>query len=374
MKGLVIWSQSDCRSVMGLYRAIGQHMGVPMVAALWFYPRDEKYVTNRDAVGFPRGEFDDVNTIRVGEDYAKGLEVLDSHRGWLHYFTVYQGSPVWRSLIREAKRRGENVAVGCESPCVMENGLKGLLRRIFVKFVLPRRVRNVTRDAEFFVNYSGDDLSPAMAIGWKREKIIPFGYFPPPLPGSKIVGRTGNQDFHIFASGVLTWHRGADVLVEALRMLYERGVKYRATITQRGELFEELKKKCENNKLPVSFPGFLEMEELVRLYESCSVYVGAGRSEPWGMRLNDALQCGAPLVVSTGMGGVKLVRDYNCGLSFENGNATKLADALQLLATDAVEYGKIADKAARAALTVSPENMAKEFCRLIAEKSKAWAV
>jgi hypothetical protein len=59
---------------------------------------------------------------------------------------------------------------------------------------------------------------------------------------------------------------------------------------------------------------------------------------------------------------------------FENGSATKLADALQLLATNASEYSRVADNAARAGLTVSPENMAKEFCRLIAVKSDAWAV
>ena len=372
MKGLVIWSQSDCRSVMGLYRAIGKELGVPMRVALWFYPKDEKYVTNRDAVGFPRGEFCDVETIRVGEDYAKGMEVLDAHKGWNHYFTVYQGSPVWRSLIVEAKKRGERVAVGCESPCVMENGLKGLLRHIFVRFILPGRVENVTTSAEFFVNYSGDDVRQAMRIGWAKEKIIPFGYFPPPLPGSNKVKRVGNSPFHIFSSGVLTWHRGADVLVEALRILSERGVKYRATITQRGDLYGCLRQKSAMYNLPIDFPGFVQMKDLVNLYETCSVFVGAGRSEPWGMRLNDALQCGAPLIVSTGMGGVKLVKDYGCGLSFENGNAHKLADALQTLATDAKRYEQIVANAEIAASKISPESMAKEFCRLVKERNLTW--
>ena len=39
------------------------------------------------------------------------------------------------------------------------------------------------------------------------------------------------------------------------------------------------------------------------------------------MRLNDALNCGSPLVVSRGMGGVRLVDEYGCGLAFDVGDS-----------------------------------------------------
>jgi glycosyltransferase involved in cell wall biosynthesis len=162
-------------------------------------------------------------------------------------------------------------------------------------------------------------------------------------------------------------YRGADILVEALRILMERGVDYHATITQEGELWRILKTKAENLGLPVDFPGFVEMPDLIRLYENCSVYVGAGREEPWGMRLNDALQCGAPVVVSRGMGGVQMIDRYKCGLDFPPGDSVRLADALEKMARNIDVYKKLADNAILAAQKISPSSKAKELIGLIKE-------
>lgn len=104
------------------------------------------------------------------------------------------------------------------------------------------------------------------------------------------------------------------------------------------------------------------------LYETCSVYVGAGRHEPWGMRLNDVLQCGAPLVVSRGMGGVKMVDDYGCGLAFENGDAEDLARQLESLASDNDLYSDCAAKAVWAARMCSPENKALEILTILGKR------
>ena len=120
---------------------------------------------------------------------------------------------------------------------------------------------------------------------------------------------------------MLSRYRGADILVRALKLLKDRGVKYQAVITQEGELLQQLKAMKRKYDLPIEFPGVVAMPELIKLYQACTVYVGAGRSEPWGMRLNDALNCGAPLIVSQGMGGVKLVKDFGVGLTFRQEDA-----------------------------------------------------
>ena len=361
MKGLIIWAQSDCRSTMGLYDGLIKLIEVPVVVALWFYRKTEAYVDNRMEVGFSNKEFAQIPMMPVGEDYERGLRILDEHPGYTHIFTVFQNSPAWRRLIVEAKRRGEKVIVACESPCNMEKGLRRLLKEAYLRFVLRWKSRAVINAAECFVNFSGNDDKYARMIGWPKEKIIPFGYFPPPIPGSKCVRRTTNKPFRILSTGVLSKYRGADVLVDALRILKGRGVPYTATITQKGELLESLKEKARRYQLPIEFAGFVEMTKLIELYETCSVYVGAGRHEPWGMRLNDVLQCGAPLVVSRGMGGVKMVDDYGCGLAFRNGDAVDLADKLERLATDPALYAKSADCAVRAATVCAPANQA---CKL----------
>ena len=111
--------------------------------------------------------------------------------------------------------------------------------------------------------------------------------------------------------------------------------------------------------LPVDFPGFVPLDKLIGLYETCSVYVAAGRREPWGMRLNDALQCGAPLLVSRGMGGVQLVDDYGCGMAFEADDYVDLACKLRRLIENDEDYARVVENAEVAARQISPLQKAK---------------
>lgn len=370
MTGLVIWAQSNCRSTMALYREMLQLLKCPALITLWHYNKSACEKDIREKIGFSHDEFAGLPIEPVGEDLGKGLAVLDAHPGWSHLFCVWQPSPVYRQLIVEAKRRGSRVGVMCESPCNMGSGLGWMLKQLYMIFVLPYLARRIAHTSDFFVNFSGDNRERAKGLGWEENKIIPFGYYPPPIPGAKCVKRSSDGWFHILATGVLSRYRGADVLVEALRILSSRGINYTATITQTGELLPSLKKKALVLGLPVKFAGFVEMSELIDLYQSCSVYVGAGRQEPWGMRLNDALNCGAPLVVSSGMGGRKIVDDYACGLVFESGNAMALADALQKMARDKDFYANCANNVIIAAEACSPRNKAAELLGMVGGKLK----
>lgn len=371
MKGLVIWAQSNCRSTMALYRELIRQLNVPAVVTLWYYHTYEGEIDNREEVGFRNDEFADVPTVNVGENMQAGMSVLNQHKGWHHIFTNYQQSAVYRQLMLVAKDRGEKVAVFSESPNP-GIGMKSFAKRLYLQLVLPYKLKGACAIADYFVNYSGDDSRWAECVGWECSKIIPFGYFSPPIEGSHVMRREQGQPFTILSSGIMAKHRGADVLVEALRILKQRDIPFRAILTQRGELYETLMRKVARYDLPVKMPGFVKMDELVRLYETCSVYVGAGRLEPWGMRLNDALQCGAPLVVSDGMGGVKLVRDYGCGLEFGAGNAAELADQLQRLITDRGLYEQISLKAYAAARLCAPSVKAGELISLVKNKVPNW--
>ena len=367
MNGIVIWSQSNCRSTMALYREMIRELNVPALITLWHYNKGDGDKDIREKVGFSHDEFSDLPIEPVGEDWVKGLSVLESYSTWHHVFCVWQGSPVYRRLIVEARCRGCPVAVMCESPCNMASGWRRLLKAVYIKILLPLLARPVVKAADLFINDSGDEVAAALRLGWQKEKIIPFGYFSPPIPNSTCKRRTTNHPFEILATGVMARYRGADVLVEALRMLKMRGVDFHATITQKGELWNALKAKTKALDLPIDFPGFVEMADLIRLYETCSVYVGAGREEPWGMRLNDALQCGAPLIVSRGMGGVQLIDRYGCGLDFPAGDPVRLADVLEKMAKDADLYKRLSDKAILAAQEISPRSKAKELIGLLKE-------
>lgn len=366
MKGLVIWAYSECRSMMGLHSAIQRIAEFPVVIATYHHHSFKNYFTARTGTGFCSDEFSDVELFPIGENFDAALEVMNRCQGYHHLFAAYQGVPNYRRIMREVIRRGEHYGIISEAPCNMTPGLKGWLKEhVYYRLFLPLKVRQSIRNADFFLNLSGNDTRMLRRIGWEGRKIIPWGYYSPAIPNSECKPRTGNKDFHILVSGIMSWHRSPDVIMRALQLLSAWGINYRATFTQNGPMLPKLQKIAVDNKLPVEFTGFLPMAELINLYETCSVYVAAGRREPWGMRLNDAVQCGAPIVVSRGMGGVKMVDDYGCGVGFNNEDYIDLAHQLKRLATNEVAYEKVSHAAQVAAACVDPEKKAQELILLL---------
>ena len=359
VNGVVIWAESDCRSMMGIYRELIRQLPCPVLVALY---RKKGKNDLREKTGFSHEEFDDIPMIEVGEDWNKGLELLDSHRGYGHLFAMYQSQNNFRRLLLEIARRGDRIGILSESPCIMVNGIKGLVKEtVYLRYILPQRVKPIIRASDFIINLSGNSTRLLSQLGWHPWQIQPFGYYPPPIVGSNVVERATNKNFCILVTGIMTWHRAPDVVVEALKLLKLWRIDYRAIFTQRGPMQNLLKARCEESGLDVNFPGVVGIDKLIQMYQECSVYVGAGRSEPWGMRLNDALNCGSPLLVSRGMGGVKLVDDYGCGLTFNVDDAVDLAYKLRRLATDNETYCRCARNAVKAVSSISPRNKAAEI-------------
>ena len=359
MKGIVIWAQSICRSVMGLYAEVQRQSECPVKITLYHCDRYSENM--RSVIGLRNDEFSSVEMIPVGHDLQRGRQVIEETREWLHVFCIWQKAPEYRQLMAEIKKCGGKYAIACEAPCNMHYGVRRLIQKIYYRTLLPLRGKSVIENADFFLNYSGCDDRVAKLIGWRNEKIIPFGYFPPPLEKSNFIKRTANQPFVILSTGIMSKHRGADVLVRGLHELSRRGVAYKAIMTQKGALYDSMKEYARKFNLPIEFPGFVEMGDLIRMYETCSVFVGSGRDEPWGMRLNDALNCGAPLIVSRGMGGVKMIDDYHCGLSFRNEDYIDLAEKLQSLADDEDLYLSCAENVVESYSEISPAAQAKNF-------------
>lgn len=369
MKGLVIWAHSYCRSTLGFYRGLGLAFGVPIKLIMFI-----KTCNNRKSIGFTDDEFGDLD-ISYFKDIESSKLIIDQYKDWNHLFGVYQQDNGCRDVLHYAKMQGCKVAVISEAPCNMDKMPRRIFKHLYMKFVLPFKVRQATLDADFLINLSGGENWRMEEVGWKASKIIPCGYYSPAIVGSHLVKRTEKnwKEFTILLSGVHQWHRSPMVLLKALHELDKRGVKYECNITQKGPLLGEMETFIsQNNMTHVHLLGFLPMEELISNYENCSVYVGAGNNEPWGMRLNDALLCGAPLIVNRGMGGFKLVEDYGCGLTFAHNDHKALADALERLIKDKQLYLQFANAAYEAAGKVTPTAKAKEIVDVIRDKFPKW--
>ena len=364
MDGLFIWAHSYCRSTLAFYQGLGSAFNVPLkIFVLQDIPNARK------KTGFSDKEFQHLDISQI-KDYESSVNTLIEYKDYFHIFGSYQNS-LYTNLIKVAIAKNIKYGIASEAPCNMTPYPKRILKTCYLKFVLPHKIKDIVNHAHFIINYSGDKSEELEKIGWQKEKIIPCGYYSPALEESYRVHRNKDnwQDFTILLSGIHQWHRSPMVLLRALSELHNRGNKFVCNITQEGPLLDKMKSYVLENKIPnVNFLGFLPMPDLIHLYETCSVYVGAGNYEPWGMRLNDALQCGAPLIINEGMGGCKLVKDYNCGLIFERNDSTALANALEKMIKNYNVYQSMADNAYIAADKIKPSVKSVEIANIIKVK------
>lgn len=332
---IVIWAHSECRSNAALFAAVkreAEARGLEVEMCLW----------DRMPMAGAR-KLTGLSFTRVGEDLAAGREVLKRHAGpgTVHVFCVYQNSAVWRQLIIEAKAGGARVIVNAEAPCEMCLGVKAWVKRLYYRFILPRRVSSAVQAADLFLSASGKmGLDRLIRLGWRRDQIIPFGYASPRLRGDASVAP-------------IMWTKGK------LRVLH-----LGSEADYRGVWVAERAAKAAGVELKKT-GGNLTEEELVAVIRSADIVVGCGLCEPWGMRINDVLLEGVPVVVSDGMGVSQVVEDYGCGCVVPKGDVTALAKVLERCSMDEIFLARLKSGAEVAARELEPETRAKVWLEAV---------
>jgi glycosyltransferase involved in cell wall biosynthesis len=132
-------------------------------------------------------------------------------------------------------------------------------------------------------------------------------------------------------SGKLAWRKGPDLLVEAVGRLRKEGEDVGLVFCGSGETETQLKKRCEQLKVPAVFLGFVNQSGLSAVYHACDLFCLPSREgETWGLVVNEALLHGLPVVVSEAVGcAPDLVKTKESGEIFETGNRQGLAAALE---------------------------------------------
>jgi glycosyltransferase involved in cell wall biosynthesis len=336
---------------LGFYEGIAKAFDVPLRLLFWI-----KDFANRTDVGYATDEFQHLDICFIGDDIALAQHELNKHSDWHHLFGTYQQGRVFRAMMIKAKKAGCRVAVASEAPCNMLPFPKSIIKELFISLVLRYRISRHVRAADFIINLYGDQSKNLVRVGWPTYKNVACGYYSPPLVESSFVLRSSQHwnGFTALVTGSHEWHRNPMVVLRAIKLLKQRGLGCKTIITQNGSLLASMRAFASQNGLDVEFVGFVSYERLIELYQGCSCFVASGRAEPWGIRVNDALHCGAPLIVSNGMGAVKLVKDYGCGLSFHNNDPVSLADKLQSLILNESLYLQLAGRARVAAQACMP--------------------
>jgi len=159
----------------------------------------------------------------------------------------------------------------------------------------------------------------------------------------------------------------ADDLLEAYRMLRERGGKAGLVFVGTGEMESELRQIVASNQIPdVHFLGFRNQSELPELYKACDVFVLPSHDEPWGLIVNEVMACGRPVVVSDEVGSAAdLVEHGRNGFTFPAGDVGQLSQHLETLMADPTLRKKMGEESLRIISNWDIEDCARGLLRAL---------
>jgi len=147
--------------------------------------------------------------------------------------------------------------------------------------------------------------------------------------------------------GRLKRYKSTDHLLQAARVLADKGRLFRVVIVGTGDDKDRLEKLVMKLGLDgmVEFTGFISEEEKVAWYRRAAVLVENSAKEGWGLIVMEANGCGTPVVVARSPGLVDSSRDGVNGLFYDYGNVAQMAEKLERLITDEPLRRKLGEQA-----------------------------
>ena len=201
-------------------------------------------------------------------------------------------------------------------------------------------------------------ISQAVAACFEADSVI----IPNPYDARIFVDRSpaAERPADLIFLGRLVAEKGVDVLLEALRLLRPRGLSPRLTIVGAGPELFAMQQMSERLGLreDVTFAGPKRGVELVKLLQEHKILVIPSRyDEPFGVVALEGIACGCVAVGSSGGGLPEAIG--SCGVTFPNGDANALAQALEQLLRQPDEQRRLTANA--------PQHLAKFHPTVIAE-------
>lgn len=167
--------------------------------------------------------------------------------------------------------------------------------------------------------------------------------------------RTSLGDFHLVCPARLKRYKGIDVLLRAFATVAPRHRQVRLVLAGDGEERSALEALARELSITdrVSFLGAVPPEHMSTLLAEAGALVLPSRTEGLPLAIVEGMACGLP-IVATAVGGIpEVIRSGQNGLLVEPENPGQLAEALEVLLTDASLRERLG-AAARKAFLESP--------------------
>ena len=157
--------------------------------------------------------------------------------------------------------------------------------------------------------------------------------------------------------GRLKRYKGVDLLLRAVAMLANQGLRVDFVIAGKGDARPELEQLASDLGITgqVTFAGFVDDARKIDLMRTSWVHGLASAIEGWGITVIEAGACGTPSVASDAPGLREALLDGETGLLAPHGDVEALAAAIRRLVTDDELRGRLGAGARRYAESLSWE-------------------
>lgn len=327
---IVFWWNIPCAGMIGVlksYCEVIDNSAVVVTGTL---------STSRKSMGWAdKGKLFSSHIVLSDDEWdSRSREILNRYSDRLHVFNGITHPPRIMRVINHAITEGIKFCNMSEAYSNLSFGLKGVIKSMYIRYYLPHTVRHIAMHSSGVLCLSGGDLDKLKQferLGFPRNLIFPFGYYTdedtsyhyqPALDGK----------IHLLCPGLLEKYKGVDILIKALHIVANQGIQnYVCHITGKGQQESYLKSLVAKYNLEsyVIFEGVLDVNKYDELLSHIDILVAPGRVEPWGIRINEAIQRGNVVIVSDGLGAAELVNTSKGGAVFKSGNINSLAKIIK---------------------------------------------
>ncbi|WP_192361940.1 glycosyltransferase family 4 protein [Mesorhizobium mediterraneum] len=320
---LTVWWGIPCKSAIPVFKSLAEQQDTDILfVALNDLP------SHRKKLGWGVPDFGKLPFEVLGANWMSHARDLIDARAGLHIVNgIYHDERISYVSHRLAEVHRE-FGVVMEAPANLQTGLRRVIKNLVGPIITPIRTRSVAQKAKFVLSASGDHQRDFERLGFAKERIFRYGYF----PDFPMLTRHPNSSLglRILCIGYLEPFKGQDCLLSSLSILNKNRTPFECVITGFGSTASSLQKMSDRLGLQdkVKFEGVVSNDRLRDLFGWANILVAPGFEEPWGIRVNEALLSGLPVVVSDGVGAKELVEASGAGELFRAGSPPSLADAL----------------------------------------------
>lgn len=344
MNKYIFWWDSPCKGMIGVFKHFCESLSkesICITGDTGSFRRSmgwqDRGVYFKNHIIIPRDEHWIEETTKMFNQYKVG---------YIHVFGGVTRNKT-EHLVRMAIKNNIQFCIMTEAPLNNQFGIKRFLKKLYINCFLPILRYNIAKNSSMVFCLSckkNSDLDKLKRLGFKEDTIIPFGYWTDTeyedLNKIQFIDKVS-----LFCPGFLGRIKRVDLLVSAIDVIVKKGyTNFVCHIIGDGIEKEKLQMAVKDKNIGkyILFHGVLD--ENNPLITKSDILIAPGSFEPWGIRINEAIQRGQVVITSEGIGASYLIEESDGGKVFKIGSYRQLADAIQYYLDD-YERINIAKKA-----------------------------